>query len=436
MPTTWTESMTQRAEELLESSPLFAEADKGTFNGAMRDIKKLAASQDIPLVEAAASYIKSCEQSHTNELRKRDYEEGCKILRATGFYDDAPDVLWEMALKQLEIIAHWGEGRTYAEAARNLAAGLVDQKHPPQVAFAGGAALSSKIPPLHLIPTISLEELAERCRLGIERKGEKAWNAMSNNQQVLFDQDFILERISHVIFHAMKLRDVLANRDVDTLENGDNHASAIMWGGMFLICAKNALIQNYYDSMGGLERVSEDEEHFQHKTSPYAKADRPGEDEHDEEDEEEVIEPLNVNVSPFAHVPKIIMDELRKARAEQEHMDKHAIIEQTAQIEMGMGITQWVAVPIYELSKANEMMYTSGYRVRYYHTAPDGSWLFVREYKCNPDGGEPSIAWCEYAAKRDAQEFNEKVLPPNYFVEPYQKWMDTALKNTFGLEKQ
>ncbi len=108
--------------------------------------------------------------------------------------------------------------------------------HPEQVLMAGGIAASSKIPPFHLIPTASLEGLAERFALGVQRKGDKAWNATSLNQACLEDAEFVLERIGHVIHHAMKLRDKIAAKDVSAILEDDD-AGAIAWGGAFLLCA-------------------------------------------------------------------------------------------------------------------------------------------------------------------------------------------------------
>lgn len=112
--------------------------------------------------------------------------------------------------------------------------------HPEQVLMAGGIIASSKIPPFHLIPTIALERIAERFQLGIERKGDKSWNALSNNQDALKDKQFLIERMSHIIHHAMKLRDKLASGLPLT---GDYDASAIAWGGIFAICAMEAMQQ-------------------------------------------------------------------------------------------------------------------------------------------------------------------------------------------------
>lgn len=104
-----------------------------------------------------------------------------------------------------------------------------------QITMAGGKVLSTKAPAVHLIPTIVLEKLAERFELGVEKKGDKAWNALSSNQEVTQDMGFILDRINHVIYHAMKLKDKIAKRDIAGIQE-DNDASAIGWGAAFLIC--------------------------------------------------------------------------------------------------------------------------------------------------------------------------------------------------------
>jgi len=114
----------------------------------------------------------------------------------------------------------------------------VPEQNAPEVAMAGGAVSSSELPSLHLIPTEALVRLAQRFDLGVVRKKEKAWNAISLNQQVLADREFILHRIGHVIIHAMKLRDKLLGAAVD---DGDDDAGAIAWAGAFLCCATKAL---------------------------------------------------------------------------------------------------------------------------------------------------------------------------------------------------
>src|SRR6185369_7026812 len=113
----------------------------------------------------------------------------------------------------------------------------VPPKFKEEVDFAGGKVSSSNKPPLHLIPTIALTRTAEIFKLGKLIKKEKAWNATSHNQDCLHDRDFILERISHVINHAMKLRDKVLKGEMDV---GEDDAASITFGGMFLICATDA----------------------------------------------------------------------------------------------------------------------------------------------------------------------------------------------------
>ena len=104
--------------------------------------------------------------------------------------------------------------------------------------MAGGLVTSSKIPGFHRVPTEALRRLAERFDLGVERKGEdKAWNALSKNQEVLTNREFVLERIGHVIYYALKLRDKVLAGDL----SGDDDAGAVIWGGAFLCCATKAL---------------------------------------------------------------------------------------------------------------------------------------------------------------------------------------------------
>ena len=112
--------------------------------------------------------------------------------------------------------------------------------HPPQIPMAGGLAASSPCPPFHLIPTVGLIGLANRFQKGVERKGDKAWNAVSSNQACLQDVDFAIERLSHVIDHAMKLRDKLQAGDIWAMGEDDD-AGAIAWAGIFLYCVVDGL---------------------------------------------------------------------------------------------------------------------------------------------------------------------------------------------------
>lgn len=122
----------------------------------------------------------------------------------------------------------------------------------PQQLLAGGKIASSISPAFHLIPSVAITALANRCKLGVERKADKAWNATTNNQECLTDRELILHRIGHVIDHAWKLRDKLihadAENDIEAL-NTDDDAAAVMWGGMFLVCAIDAV----RDEMEGID---------------------------------------------------------------------------------------------------------------------------------------------------------------------------------------
>lgn len=129
-------------------------------------------------------------------------------------------------------------------------------EHPEQVEMAGGAAASSKVSPLHLIPTVALEKTAARFALGIERKGKKSWNALSDNQHVLTNREFLLERCSHIMLHTARLRDKIHAGDVEGLV-ADDDASAVVWGGMFLQCAVDAMLK---EAPSDLDVVLEKEE--------------------------------------------------------------------------------------------------------------------------------------------------------------------------------
>lgn len=61
-------------------------------------------------------------------------------------------------------------------------------KDASEVTMAGGAVSSSEVPYFHLIPLESLRRLALRFFVGTERKKDKAWNAITPNQQVLTDR--------------------------------------------------------------------------------------------------------------------------------------------------------------------------------------------------------------------------------------------------------
>lgn len=100
---------------------------------------------------------------------------------------------------------------------------------------------STKVPLFHLIPLDALEGIADRFEEGTIRKGDKAWNATTSNQECLTNKDFLLERISHVIHHAMKLRDQLVRGVQDGEESMYENAGSIGFGGCLLICAAKKL---------------------------------------------------------------------------------------------------------------------------------------------------------------------------------------------------
>lgn len=121
------------------------------------------------------------------------------------------------------------------------------------VLYADGKIASSKCPHFHLIPTISLLRLCERFELGQKKKGDKAWNACSPNQEVLLDREWIIERLSHVIDHALKLRDKVSRGDIEGIKEDDD-AGAIAWAGCFLIAATDAMMSK---EKGEAERILE-----------------------------------------------------------------------------------------------------------------------------------------------------------------------------------
>lgn len=111
--------------------------------------------------------------------------------------------------------------------------------------FACGAT-STVSPRLELIWTEALHRLARRCEDGVESHGDGAVNALSmpGNRKVYADMQFILARISHTVQHCLKLRDILIGVAQD---DGDDHASAITWGGAFL-CEATAELRRQISS--------------------------------------------------------------------------------------------------------------------------------------------------------------------------------------------
>lgn len=110
-------------------------------------------------------------------------------------------------------------------------------KRTKEIVF-GGIASSSAQPRWDLIPRRALLRIIKRFELGIERKGNKAWNARSSNQACLLDKEFVISRAVHVINHAWALIDKLEGREP---EDGDDDAATVAWNGIFLCEATRAL---------------------------------------------------------------------------------------------------------------------------------------------------------------------------------------------------
>lgn len=107
--------------------------------------------------------------------------------------------------------------------------------------MAGGKVSSTKVSPLHLIPTVAITSLADRFQAGKDRKGDGAWNALSPNQEILTDKEFLIERCDHIILHTLLVRDQLARGESPGEESLIHNAGAILFGGSLLSCAADAL---------------------------------------------------------------------------------------------------------------------------------------------------------------------------------------------------
>lgn len=105
------------------------------------------------------------------------------------------------------------------------------------VQFSSGMT-SSKVPRYDLIPPWALRRLAGRFETGLEKHKEKTWNARKAKHPSLTDLEVVRYRICHVIEHANKLLEKL---DGVRPDDGDDDASAIAWGGIFLCEATDEL---------------------------------------------------------------------------------------------------------------------------------------------------------------------------------------------------
>ena len=96
---------------------------------------------------------------------------------------------------------------------------------------------STKMAPIHLIPFKAIECLAERMQLGADLKGDRAWNLGANYKAPLMDRDFVIDRLQHVVKHAMHAIAALKT-DSCLFEDGPwDDAGAIMFGGALLACS-------------------------------------------------------------------------------------------------------------------------------------------------------------------------------------------------------
>lgn len=98
-----------------------------------------------------------------------------------------------------------------------------------------GLVCSNDTLTFHLIPEIAIRRLCERIALGEKTKGKDAWNALSENQDVLKSIKALARRLGHGINHSYKLLAKIQNNEPWT-EEDEKEASAVMWAGMFAIC--------------------------------------------------------------------------------------------------------------------------------------------------------------------------------------------------------
>lgn len=256
-------------------------------------------------------------------------------------------------------------------------------EHPEQVEYAGGKAASSKGPALHYIPTVALEKTAARFALGVARKGDKSWNAISGNQEILTNREFLIERCSHIIHHALKLRDKLHAGDIAELE-ADDDASAVVWGGMFLQCAVDALVKQ----AGTVDKAAAE------VAWPNVSAEEPKQSPN--------THPAcgacgGSGWDPIADHENIECRECSGSGAE----------------------GHWEAVPVYDETKElKRITHPYGYKVRWSVPGPGGEYLWVGYYFAgegpNPD---PNIGWCQHAAESHAGRWNDEKKCPWEFAQ-------------------
>lgn len=104
--------------------------------------------------------------------------------------------------------------------------------------FKSGTTSTTK-PRFELLPYEGLKRAAIRYELGLQKHGDRAWNALSPNQVALTDKEWLIERCSHGIQHLYNLIEKLNGRV--ELTAGEDDAGAVAWCGLTLSAAVTVL---------------------------------------------------------------------------------------------------------------------------------------------------------------------------------------------------
>lgn len=86
-------------------------------------------------------------------------------------------------------------------------------------------ARTSTAPRMDLIPYEALVRMADRFEVGLARYGRDNWRVG------LRDDDYVAERVAHLMNHAAVLLEKLAGRRMD---DGEDDIGAVLWAGAFL----------------------------------------------------------------------------------------------------------------------------------------------------------------------------------------------------------
>ncbi len=193
-----------------------------------------------PLLEKRGDVLCATVYDTNDELVRAEQFE--KIQSATSNYDNFMQFV--NSAHATQTATDWNVTRVMTDAIFAGEAANTKAAEPEQVPMAGGQVLSTRIPPYHLIPTAALDALANRLAEGLRLKREQSWNAIANNQEVLKNLEFLIDRLGHIARHTMLLRDKLHRRDFDAIV-ADDDAGAILFGGTLLTCAIDALLAEH-----------------------------------------------------------------------------------------------------------------------------------------------------------------------------------------------